>query len=133
MAASQKRSAKELQRENQLRLVQYKKISAKGILRKKWVLKTIKRNVNLDYRLNPNQLMRFCDNWFPVDSSLLSTKEKHRGRFYPLASGVQDDKIVLQIRNCPEEGFWFLTLENKWLPPGQFVREMQNLQWYVKW
>jgi hypothetical protein len=85
------------------------------------------------YGLSPIQLLRFGDSWFPVDSSLFSTKEEHRCKFYPLASGIQDDKRVLQISNCQEKKFWMLSLENKWLPPGQFALEMQNLKWYMNW
>ena len=133
MAASRKCPAKERQKENQLRLRQYKKIREKPKLRKKWVLKWINRKVNPAHGLNPVQLIRFGDNWFPVDSSLLSTKEEHRHKFYPIGSGVQDDKRVLQISKCQQKKFWILTLENKWLPPGQFALEMQNIKWYMNW
>ena len=133
MAISQTLAAKKRQEENQLRLVQYKKIIDKPKLRKPWVLKRIDRKMGPAYGLSPIKLMRFCDSWFPVDSSLLSTKEEHRHKFYPIASGVQDDKRVLQIRNCKEKKFWILTLENKWLPAGQLEFEMKNLQWYMYW
>ena len=133
MAASQKRPAKERQKENQLRLAQYKKIRDKPKLEKKWVLKKINRKVAPSYGLSPIRLIRFCDNEFPVDSSILSKKEEHRLKFYPIASIVQDHKRVLEIRNCQEAKFWFLTLENKWLPPGQFALEMQNIKWYMNW
>jgi hypothetical protein len=133
MAASQKRPAKERHEENQLRLAQYRKIINKPKLRKIWLLKNVNRKVSPSYGLSPIQLLRFCDSWFPVDSSVFSTKEEHRCKFYPLASGVQDDKRVLQIRNCQEKKFWMLSLENKWLPPGQFALEMQNLKWYMNW
>jgi hypothetical protein len=127
MAASQKRLAKVRQKENQLRLAQYKMIREKPKLRKRWLLKNVNRKVNPSYGLSPIQLVRFCDSWFPVDSSVFSTKGEHRRKFYPLASGFQDDKRVLQIRNCQEKKFWMLSLENKWLYPGQFALEMQNL------
>jgi hypothetical protein len=133
MAKSQKCPGKERQKENQLRLATYKKITGKPKLRKTWLLKNINRKVRPSYGLSPIQLVRFCDSWFPVDSSLLATKEEYRCKFYPLASGLQDDKRVLQIRNCQETKFWMLSIENKWLPPGQFALEMQNLQWYSKW
>ena len=128
---------REKQKENQLRLIHYKKIIAKGLLKKRWLLKNINRKVipspSPAYGLNPVQLIRFFDNWFPVDSSLLSTKKEKMRKFYPLASRVQDYKRVLEIRNCQEKGFFFLTLQNKWLPPDQFLKEMQNLQWYMNW
>jgi hypothetical protein len=133
MANSQKCAAKERQKKNQLRLVRYKKIRDKPKPRKPWVLKIINRKVNPSHGLSPIQLIRFCDSYFPVDSSVFYTKQEHRHKFYPLASGFQNDKRVTQIWNCQEKKFWFLTLENKWLAPGHFALEMKNLQWYVKW
>jgi hypothetical protein len=133
MVASQKLPAKQLEEENQLRLAQYKKTINKPKLRKTWLLKNVNRKVNPAYGLSPIQLVRFCDSWFPVDSSILATKEENRCKFYPLASGFQDDKRVFQICNCQEKKFWILSLENKWLPPGQFRLEMQNLKWYMNW
>ena len=134
MAASQKSPGKERQKENKLRLAQYKKVIEKPPkLEKTWVLKRINRKAKPAYGLSPVQLLRFCDNWFPVDSSVLSTKQEHRLKFYPLASGIQDDKRVLKIRNCQEKKFCILEIESKWLPPGQFRFEMQNLKWYMNW
>ena len=101
-------------------------------LRKTRVLKKINRKVSPAYGLSPIQLIRFGDNLFPVDSSLLSTKKEPRRKFYPLASRDQADKRLLDIRNYQEKGF-FLTLENKWLAPGQFADEMQNLKYYMNW
>jgi hypothetical protein len=134
MTASQKSPGKERQKENKLRLARYKKVIEKPPkLEKTWVLKMINRKVGPAYGLSPIRLIRFCDNLFPVDSSVLSTKQEHRHKFYPIANRVHGEKRVLKVRNCQEKKFCILEIESKWLPPGQFGFEMQNLKWYMNW
>ena len=100
---------------------------------KKLVLKNINQKSKICYGLKYQKFIRFCDSWFPIDSSILDPLEMKRLEFFPLPIEMFEDKRVTKIWGSPEDQMHYLDLENKWPIHQQLGMEMKNLGWYLDW